>query len=98
MGSIHPDIPQELVARLRKELGIATLIDTGTHNGATAAWASAHFSKVITIESNEFWFDQTKERLVPLGNVTVLLGHSAQVLPEFAGELTRPAIFWLDAH
>ncbi len=98
MGFIHPGVPQELVARLTKEFGITTFVETGTHKGNTAEWASPFFQKVVTIEGSELWFQRTKERLAPFGNVEMLFGHSAQVLPEMVGKLTAPALFWLDAH
>ena len=98
MGFIHPGVPQELVARLTKEFGITTFVETGTHKGNTAEWASPVFPKVVTIEGSELWFQRTKERLAPLGNVEMLFGHSAQVLPEVVSKLTAPALFWLDAH
>ena len=98
MGFIHPGVPQELVARLTEEFGIATFVETGTHKGNTAAWASSRFQKVVTIEGSDVWYERTKPRLDPLGNVSIIKGHSAQVLPEVVSQLTAPALFWLDAH
>lgn len=98
MGFTHAGAPQELVARLTKEFNIATFVETGTHKGNTSAWASTVFPKVITIEGSELWYQRTQERLDPLGNVKMILGHSAQVLPGIVAQLTTPALFWLDAH
>lgn len=98
MGFIHPGVPQELVARLTKEFGIATFVETGTHKGNTAEWASSYFEKVFTIEGSELWYERTKQRLSPQSNVSMLFGHSARVLPEVVGQLAGPALFWLDAH
>ncbi len=98
MGFIHPGVPQELVLRLAKEFGIGTFVETGTHKGNTSAWASAHFSKVVTIEGSEHWYERTKPRLDALGNVSMILGHSREVLPKVVQELPGPALFWLDAH
>jgi len=83
---------------LAKEFNVSTFVETGTHKGNTSAWASAHFSRVVTIEGSEHWFERTKPRLDPLGNVSMILGHSREVLPTVAQELSGPAIFWLDAH
>jgi hypothetical protein len=98
MGFIHPGAPQELVARLVKECGATTFVETGTHKGNTSAWAATVFPKVVTIEGSEMWYQRTKERLAPLGNVSMLFGHSAEVLHEVVEQLTAPALFWLDAH
>lgn len=98
MGFIHPGVPQDLVLRLAKAFAVGTFVETGTHKGNTSAWASGHFSRVVTIEGSEHWYERTKPRLEPLGNVSMLLGHSRDVLPKVIAELTGPAIFWLDAH
>ena len=98
MGFIHPGVPQQLAARLTAEFKISTFVETGTHKGHTAAWASELYARVITIEGSELWFQKTSERLAPYSNVTMLHGHSAQVLPEVITRLTGPALFWLDAH
>ena len=98
MGFIHPGVPQELVARLAQQFGITTFVETGTHKGKTAEWASGLFRKVITIEGSEKWYQATKERLAAVPNIEILFGHSAQVLPDVVRRLEAPALFWLDAH
>jgi len=98
MGLIHPGVPQNLVVRLTKEFNIATFVETGTHKGNTAVWASEIFPKVITIEASELWYQKTSERLAPLSNIAARLGASAEVLPEVIAGLNAPALFWLDAH
>jgi hypothetical protein len=98
MGFIHPGVPQELVLRLAKEFGVGTFVETGTHKGNTSAWASSHFSRVVTIEGSELWYERTKPRLEALGNVSMFPGHSREVLPKVVEALSGPAIFWLDAH
>ena len=71
MGFIHPGVPQELVARLAQQFGITTFVETGTHKGKTAEWASGLFQKVITIEGSEKWYQETGERLTAV-NVSPL--------------------------
>ena len=98
MGFIHPGVPQELVLRLAKEFNLQTFVETGTHKGNTSAWASPHFSKVVTIEGSQHWYDRTKPSLDALGNVTIHFGHSREVLGKVVPDLSGPAVFWLDAH
>ena len=98
MGFIHPGVPQELVTRLAQQFSITTFVETGTHKGRTAEWASGLFKKVITIEGSEKWYQATKERLAAVTNIEILFGHSAQLLPEVVRRLEGPAVFWLDAH
>lgn len=83
---------------MAKEFSLNTFVETGTHKGNTSAWAAAHFPRVVTIEGSELWYERTKPRLEPLGNVSMMLGHSRKVLPKVVQELSGPAIFWLDAH
>jgi hypothetical protein len=98
MGLIHPGVPQDLVVRLSKEFNIATFVETGTHKGNTAVWASEMFPKVITVEASELWYQKTSPRLAASSNITALLGGSAEALPKVVAELSAPALFWLDAH
>lgn len=98
MGFIHPGVPPALAGQLVEKFRITTFVETGTHKGRTAEWASGHFEKVFTIEGSDVWFQRTQPRLAPLGNVSMLFGQSAEVLPPLVAQLTGPALFWLDAH
>ena len=98
MGDVRMGPPERLVLSLRDALGARTFIETGTFRGATAEWASRHFSSVHSIERAEGLYRETRERLGDVQNLTLHLGDTREHLPRLIGELDAPAILWLDAH
>jgi hypothetical protein len=90
--------PAELVLALRQQMAAEDFIETGTYRGDTAAWAAEHFARVATIELSPQHHAVAAERFRPQPQVRVLHGNSASVLRQIIPTLTRPAIFWLDAH
>lgn len=98
MGIIRMGPPEDIVCILRDATGIEQFIETGTYQGATAAWASKHFKRVITIENSDKYYNVSKRYLSQFKNVEVLKGDSRHILPQLLSENPNPTIFWLDAH
>lgn len=98
MGNIHFGVPRDLVSHLRNTYGLHTFIETGTHLGATAAWASEIFEQVITIEGSREFYEESRRRHADRHNINFLLGDSRTHLPEALATLSGPALCWLDAH
>jgi len=90
--------PEELILGLRQRSGFDHFVETGTFRGDTAAWAAAHFRQVTTIEMSAAIHAAAKARFGSLTNVRVIEGDSRAALGELLAGLSRPAIFWLDAH
>lgn len=98
MGDVRMGPPERLVLSLRDALGAATFIETGTFRGATAEWASRHFSKVHSIERAESLYREATERLGTVGNLSLHLGDTRDIMPVLISSLEAPAVLWLDAH
>lgn len=98
MGIVHRGIPAQAATKLRQRHHLEIFIETGTHVGKTAVWASGQFTTVITIESVKHYYDIARGRLSDLPNVVMRLGSSEALLPAIVHGLTVPAMFWLDAH
>ena len=98
MGLYQMGPPEALVLALKKQLGIDEFIETGTYQGGTAAWAGGHFPRVTTIELSPAFHAAALVRFQPQPHVRALCGGSVAVLHEVVPALTRPALFWLDAH
>jgi len=98
LGIVRMGPPEELVLLLKRHLNVSTFVETGTFKGETAAWASHHFKKVITIENSKIYFDEAKTTHKDLHNVEFLFGDSRSVIKDILGQILEPAIFWLDAH
>lgn len=98
MGCVNFGVPKSVVQWLRTTFHVSTFIETGTHLGATSAWASEHFDKVITIEGSEHYHGEAKRLHAHRANIQFLLGDSRELLHTVLGAHPAPAIFWLDAH
>jgi hypothetical protein len=98
MGLIHLGIPKDLIAELSRAFGVTYFVETGTHHGWSALWASGHFEKVWTVELDEALFRRASRRLANRANVEQHLGPSVGMLRSVVPLLDRPAFFWLDAH
>jgi hypothetical protein len=98
MGDVRFGAPQELVDFLRRTFQVETFIETGTFQGETAAWASRHFPRVITIERSDNLHREARARHINQSNVSFLLGDSREKLRELLPGLQGPLVFWLDAH
>ncbi len=98
MGIVRMGPPEELVLLLKQNLNVSTFVETGTFKGGTAAWASNHFERVITIENSKIYFDEATNSYKHLQNIKFLFGDSRAVLKNVLHKLRDPAIFWLDAH
>jgi len=98
MGDVRMGPPERLVLSLRDALGAKTFIETGTFRGATAQWASRHFEQVHSIERAESLYLDTRDRLGDIGNLTLHLGDTREILPGLIAALDAPALLWLDAH
>ena len=98
MGSVRFGAPTQLIDAIQRQTGADTFIETGTFQGDTAEWAAGQFAHVSTIELPGPWYDGSKERLKNLPAVTLHCGDTREIMRQVVAHLTKPAIFWLDAH
>lgn len=98
MGNIRVAPLADLALALQAEHRISNFVETGTFYGETAAWASQHFARVVTVEASPHYYQIAAQRRVALPAVDFRFGHSAPVLHELVPTLEGPALFWLDAH
>lgn len=75
------------------------LVETGTAHGDGVQRAlNAGFEKVISIELDEKLFKKAYGRFYKNEKVRILYGKSFEVLPTILKGLSKPAVFFLDAH
>jgi len=92
---------EKFVLDLRERLSAKTLLETGTHEGKSTAWASNFFPHVITIEISPDFAHKAAEGLCKdCYNVAFLVGDSRVALPHALAQLKpeEPVMFWLDGH
>ena len=88
----------EYFRRFRRDV----FVETGTLVG-NGVWCAleAGFRRCYTIEIQPHQYQAACERFQherAQGRVELLLGDSAQKLPEVIAQISEPALFWLDAH
>jgi len=96
-GSLNEQDINKIMARFPQYSAIDTFIETGTFHAETTLRMSKMFACCHTIELSDDLYQQAKKKL---SNTSVICHHgdSAQVFPELLPEITRPAVFFLDAH
>ena len=95
----HRDAPKrQLLRDTASAHGLRVLIETGTYMGETAWALRREFDRVETIELEPTLARLAEIRFRRTPGVHVHAGDSAVVLPRVLKTLTRPALFWLDAH
>jgi SAM-dependent methyltransferase len=77
---------------------IGLVVETGTFLGDMAAFLAGRGYDVITIEIDPRLAALARLRFQSNGRVHLIEGDSATRLPAVVGELTHPALFYLDAH
>jgi len=83
---------------LRDTFKVNVFVETGTNRAETAAWASANFERVFTIEAYGPLYQRALEAFGDRKNIQFLKGDSRTHIKSLLIRLTEPAIFWLDAH
>jgi len=98
--SIAPaPVKHMVLSTYRKQYGLTSFIETGTHLGDTLAYiAKQKMVHVTSIELDEAYYRAAKKRFVRYPNVTLLQGDSGKLLPEQVSQLQIPTLFWLDGH
>jgi hypothetical protein len=87
-----------IVREYADRYGLRTLVETGTYRGGTIDALSARFRRIYSIELDDALYARARARFAGRPHVTILHGDSAETLPGVLGELTEPALFWLDGH
>ncbi len=99
MGEIVMGVPKRTVLALSAFAKAGVFVETGTYQGDTTRWASAHFDTVHTIERSEPLYQRFGEPLSKIGNVVPHLGDSRSILPRILKNIgERRAVYWLDGH
>ena len=80
------------------QTGYRVFTETGTFLGKTTLAMADVFDHCYTIEYDPALYEKAKASFVGRDNITAYLGDSGKLLGEILGNLSEPAIFWLDAH
>ena len=86
------------IKRLIGQYGIQSAVETGTFQGCTTRALAALVPMVYTIEINDGFYAESRERLADVPNVQQFHGASPDVLPGLLPQIKGPTLYYLDAH
>lgn len=86
------------VKRLKEQFKIKTFIETGTNEAETTTVMAEIFDSVHTIELNQEFYNNCKEKLKDFKNATIHNGSSQEVMDKILKDIDGPIMFFLDAH
>jgi hypothetical protein len=103
MGAWHnPSPPGEYkrwtLVEYALRAGIDTLVETGSCDGDTVEYTRHFFKDVYSIELSDHLYGLCRQRFAECPGVHLFHGDSALLLPCILHGISRPAVFWLDAH
>lgn len=91
-------VKQQLLERYAREFSLDTLVETGTYMGDTVFELRNAFTEIFSIELSDRLATRASRRFARFSHIHILRGDSGRVLPDLLSSLTRPSLFWLDAH
>lgn len=89
---------QNVLLQLQHRYQLSTLVETGTYLGDTLFAVYPAFNKLYSIELSEHYYNKAKKRFKRFPKINLIHGDSGQELKKLVGQLSAPALFWLDGH
>lgn len=87
-----------IIKKYAGQFGLDIFIETGTYAGEMIDAVKNDFGKIYSIELNKDLFNRAQRRFREYNHIHVLHGDSSKVLPKLLQRVTKPSLFWLDAH
>jgi hypothetical protein len=91
-------VKQRTVKEYGQRFNLRTLVETGTYMGYMLDSVKGNFDHIYTIEIGRKLYDRAVKKFAAYPHIEILLGDSAEVLPQLLPKLTTPCVFWLDGH
>lgn len=89
---------QRILEEFAKKFSLSIFIESGTYMGDMIFALKELFNQIFSIELNNNLYRRAKKRFSKFPHITILLGDSAELLPDVLSKVTKPCFFWLDAH
>lgn len=86
------------VRKYAKRYGLRCLVETGTYRGNMIGRLKRDFDQIYSIELSMELHEAARRRFAKERRIHLIHGDSGEQLPHLLRRLTRPALFWLDAH
>jgi hypothetical protein len=89
---------QRRVLEYRKARGLSVLVETGTYLGDMITATYGEFAEIYSIELSAELHHRACILFAKCPTVHLMHGDSALILRQVLEQITRPCLFWLDAH
>lgn len=89
---------QRILEEFAKKFSLSIFIESGTYMGDMVFALKDLFNQIFSIELDNNLYRRAKKRFSKFPHITILLGDSAELLPDVLSKVTKPCLFWLDAH
>lgn len=89
---------QDTIKKYAKEYNTQVFVETGTYLGEMVNAMRTVFTEIYSVELGEKLARRASKRFALEKHVTILQGNSSNVLMDLLPKITRPSLFWLDAH
>ncbi len=90
-------LKQKTVREYGKKFQLQTLVETGTYYGEMVAAMKRNFSQIYSVEFVPDLAERARKKFASAPHIKIICGDSRIVIPELLDQLSRPALFWLDA-
>jgi hypothetical protein len=91
-------VKQHAIKTYAEEYNLEILVETGTYYGDMIEAMKKVFRKIYSIELSESLYNRARDRFRNDHHVVLIHGDSGTQLKNLAGQLDKPALFWLDGH
>ena len=91
-------VKHRILRKYAAENELSVLVETGTFDGDTVDAMSRYFERIDSVELAEDLYDRARRRFEDRKHIRIWHGDSGAVMQELLPSITRPCLFWLDAH
>ena len=97
-GVLSNNAKVKLFKSISRRYKIDVFVETGTYHADTVLKLKDVFNALYSIEISQELYSKSLMRCKQFPQINLFLGDSSEKLQEIVQILTKPAIFWLDAH
>jgi hypothetical protein len=89
---------QQVIKYFANLFSLDVFIETGTYLGNMIEAVKQVFTEIYTIEISQDLYKVAKKRFSHNNHIKVLHGNSGKLLDQILSPISKPCLFWLDAH
>ena len=87
-----------IVKEYADRFNLRVFVETGTHLGVTVNAVKDVFDRIYSIELDPCFYKYAKSQFAGMNHIRILRGDSGYMLNEVLEHVSRPCLFFLDAH